>query len=249
MTQPRFDPNLLAYLQAWRQYLEQLASSATLSIGVPTLPQWPAPAAPPPVMPPAFAAPPPYPPAPATDYTQQLLATLAAWRQYLEHSMPTPAAATPPVPVGYPDPTPAREAVPPSFEGGTEVARPPSIPPAAAAPVRRAGSAYAAETESQAYGGTGIPTPRSLYGGVAAPDTGSPGTTTTWWDDGRPPPGTPLPQANPSADATGTGHGVRVPPDLETQAPMIYEGSSVAQLQAVPGDQLVQPSFDRTRSR
>jgi hypothetical protein len=55
MTMPQHDPNLLAYLQGWRQYLEQVASSAAapgvLRPAMPQLPVAPMPLAPPPLPP------------------------------------------------------------------------------------------------------------------------------------------------------------------------------------------------------
>jgi hypothetical protein len=99
MTTPTADPQqLLAYLQAWRQYLEQVTGAAS---GPPLPPAGAMPASPPPA--PMM---PPMPPAPAippmtispTDYTQQLLAYLQAWRQYLEQA--TGSAPGPPAPTG-----------------------------------------------------------------------------------------------------------------------------------------------------
>ncbi len=85
---------LLAYLQAWRQYLEQTTGTTTPAQLSPPVP-WGMSATPPalPLMPP------PMPPAaasiamtpPPADYTQQLLAYLQAWRQYLEQAMGTAA--------------------------------------------------------------------------------------------------------------------------------------------------------------
>jgi uncharacterized protein with NAD-binding domain and iron-sulfur cluster len=80
---------LLAYLQAWRQYLEQ-----TKGVMTPSQPAPPAPGGTPATPPAAPFAPPPMPAAasmpmatPSTDYTQQLLAYLQAWRHYLEQTM------------------------------------------------------------------------------------------------------------------------------------------------------------------
>lgn len=100
---------LLAYLQAWRQYLEQ-----TKGVMTPSQPAPPAPGGMPATPPAAPFAPPPMPAAasmpmatPSTDYTQQLLAYLQAWRHYLEQTMgalvpgqsyPMYTATPPPVP-------------------------------------------------------------------------------------------------------------------------------------------------------
>jgi hypothetical protein len=126
---------LLAYLQAWRQYLEQTKGAMTPSQPAPGtpggMPAWP-PAAPlvPPM--PAGAGVPPTPPTPPTDYTQQLLAYLQAWRLYIEQVMgaaapgqpyPTHSATPPPVP-------PAPAAAP----GPSYAANPPPTAPAEAEP-------------------------------------------------------------------------------------------------------------------
>jgi uncharacterized protein with NAD-binding domain and iron-sulfur cluster len=84
-----YNQQLLAYLQAWRQLLEQwMAMTAgspfpTAPFVMPTAPPPGGPFMPP--MPPMSPAVPvsPIPPAPA-DYTQQLFSYLQAWRQYLE---------------------------------------------------------------------------------------------------------------------------------------------------------------------
>jgi hypothetical protein len=253
MTAPRLDANLLAYLQAWRQYLEQLASSATMSVGAPPSAQWPVAAVPPmpvappgltmpavPPTPPALAAPPAYSPAPPMDYTQQLLATLQAWRQYLEQATPAQSALPS-------TPTAAQETVPPPVEG-PHIAAPtrPAAPPPAA-PARRTGSAYTSEIPS-ATTGHAAPPPRSLYSSATTPHPGGTGATTTWWDGGRPPADAPKPQPIPLAPPNPWGSQMKVPPELEPQAPRNPEGSAAPQLPAAPRDQLVAPSFDR-RSR
>ena len=101
MTMPQHDPNLLAYLQGWRQYLEQVASSAVapglLFAAMPQLPFAPMPLAPPPFppMPPIFGMPTPpavgaltnHPAGAPADHTQQLLTALQVWRQFLEQSL------------------------------------------------------------------------------------------------------------------------------------------------------------------
>jgi hypothetical protein len=81
-----YNQQLLAYLQTWRQLLEQW-TAMTAGLPLPTTP-FVMPTAPPaggPFMPPMPPTAPvsPMPPAPA-DYTQQLFAYLQAWRQYLE---------------------------------------------------------------------------------------------------------------------------------------------------------------------
>ncbi|TPG34576.1 FAD-dependent oxidoreductase [Mycolicibacterium hodleri] len=100
-----------AYLQAWRQLLEPLATMASgMAPGM-----TPGPSAPwaIPTMPPAAPFMPPTPPMPSvpgvpapTDYAQHLFGYLQAWRQYLEHA--TGAGQGPPPPV-VPSPTPKPE--------------------------------------------------------------------------------------------------------------------------------------------
>jgi uncharacterized protein with NAD-binding domain and iron-sulfur cluster len=94
MTTPLTDysQQLLSYLQAWQQLLEQ---SMTLMRGL-TFPTGPGamPAAP--FLPPMFSAPTTTPPTAGplpTDYTQQLLGSLQAWRQYLERATGAPVSA------------------------------------------------------------------------------------------------------------------------------------------------------------
>jgi hypothetical protein len=118
MTTPAdYTQQLLAYLQAWRRYLEQTMGTTATAPPVPAA-SWAMPATPaaplaPPMPPPAAGLPMTMPP---TDYTQQLLSYLQAWRQYLEQAMgsaapgqpypttPSPAATTPTAP---PSATPA----------------------------------------------------------------------------------------------------------------------------------------------
>jgi len=101
---------LLAYLQAWRQYLEQTVGGTTATQHPPAA-AWGMPAAPPT---PAAAG--VHTPAPPIGYTQQLLAYLHAWRQYLEYaagqSYPPPVA--PPQP-GQSYPPPVAPAPGPSY--------------------------------------------------------------------------------------------------------------------------------------
>ena len=95
---------LLAYLQAWRQHLEQTVGGTTATHHPPAA-AWGMPAAPPT---PAAAAG-VHTPTPPIGYTQQLLAYLQAWRQYLEYaagqSYPPPDASPPPG-QSYPPPVP-----------------------------------------------------------------------------------------------------------------------------------------------
>src|ERR1700739_2982540 len=116
---PDYNQPMFAYLQAWRQFLEQWAAMtpfpfATAAFMCPTVPfmppggQFMPPMAGfmppmPPFMPQTPTAPaPPLPPAPA-DYAQQLFGYLQAWRQYLEQmtgagsGSPQPAAEDRPV--------------------------------------------------------------------------------------------------------------------------------------------------------
>jgi hypothetical protein len=94
MSTPTTDYNqqLLAYLQTWRQLLDQW-TSMTAGLPFPSAPSAMPPGAPfmppmPPTVPFMPPVPPtgPVPPAPPTpaDYTQQLFSYLQAWRQYLE---------------------------------------------------------------------------------------------------------------------------------------------------------------------
>lgn len=207
---PDYTQQLLAYLQAWRQYLEQATGAAervqpfaatlpsAMTATPPAAPFMP-PVAPP--MPPVAPPAPPTPPAPtsapgaisATGYTQQLLASLQAWRQYLEHatgaapgsSEPTTTRPTPP-----PRTRPAQEHVPPDHCGsgvvplpsadsgsgdddsgdfrGADTARP------------QFGSAYSRATDPAGSGASGQATPRSLYSGPAAPTESA-----TWPETGQ----------------------------------------------------------------
>jgi hypothetical protein len=107
---PNYNQQMFAYLQAWRQFLEQWAAM-TAGLAFPITPSvWPTapaggqflpPTAPfmPPFMPPTPPAPAPPttlgPPAPA-DYTQQLFSYLQAWRQYLEQMTGPCAGSRPP---------------------------------------------------------------------------------------------------------------------------------------------------------
>ncbi len=101
MTTPLTDYNqqLLSYLQAWQQLLEQsmtLMRGLTLPTGAGAVPAMP-------FLPPMFSAPPTTPSTAGTsptDYTQQLLASLQAWRQHLEQAtgaqVPAPQQSQPP---------------------------------------------------------------------------------------------------------------------------------------------------------
>ncbi len=105
MTYP-FDQGqqLLAHLQAWRQFLEPMAA-ATPGNPYQAAP-WgiPMPPMPPPFVPPMPASPPVV-PAP-TDYVQQLFACLQAWRENLERMTGAPPApSTAPVSTVVPPPS------------------------------------------------------------------------------------------------------------------------------------------------
>jgi hypothetical protein len=87
-----YSQQILAYLEVWREILEQSTTAAAglapmLPTGIPFVPPMPPgmPGMPPgmPGMPPMPPAGPVVPPAPA-DYAQQLFRYLQAWRQYLE---------------------------------------------------------------------------------------------------------------------------------------------------------------------
>jgi hypothetical protein len=136
---------LLAHLQAWRQYLEQAVGGMTATQQPPAAP-WRMPAAPPT---PAAAG--VHTPTPPTGYTQQLLAYLQAWRQYLEHaqgqSYPPPGESySPPVgpapgpsylpPLAPPPPGPSYPPPGPSYPPPPDAPPPPgpSYPPPDAPP-------------------------------------------------------------------------------------------------------------------
>ncbi len=139
-----YNRQLLAYLQAWQQLLQQWAAMTpglpfptapcvmpTAPAGgqfmPPTMPFMP-PIAPVPFMPPTAPVP-PMPPAPA-DYTQQLFSYLQAWRQYLEQmtgaGSGSPQASTPQRPTAQP--TNAAENHPADDCGKADPARPPDVP-------------------------------------------------------------------------------------------------------------------------
>lgn len=144
-----YTQQLLAYLQAWRQLLEQWTGMAagvpfpTLPFAMPAAPFMPpagqfvpptmpfvppaVPFVPPaaPFVPPPTAAGAPTPPAPA-DYTQQLFSYLAAWRQYLEQ-MTGAAPGSPQAPTAQ---APAAQAPAEPADGGGAAShtRPPDVP-------------------------------------------------------------------------------------------------------------------------
>jgi hypothetical protein len=128
-----YNQQLLAYLQTWRQLLEQW-TAMTAGLPFPTAP-FAMPTAPPggpftpPTMPfmppmPPTASVAPTPPAPA-DYTQQLFGYLQAWRQYLEQmtgARPgSPQASTAHPANAAPNP-------PAHHSGIARPARPPDVP-------------------------------------------------------------------------------------------------------------------------
>ena len=183
-----YTQQLLAYLQAWRQYLEQ--ATGAVATGLPLAPApWGMPPTSPnpplvPPMPPAALTPPmTFSP---TDYTQQLLAYLQAWRQYLEQSMS--AVPSPPEPTPPPQTRPAEEYVPPVDDYVNELSdesRPQRGPDTARltdepaprgtslytsepARERRFGSAYPRASGPVASGASVQSAPRSLYSGHAA---------------------------------------------------------------------------------
>ncbi|WP_163690662.1 FAD-dependent oxidoreductase [Mycolicibacterium gadium] len=111
-----YQQQMLAYLQTWRHLLDQWTAMATAlpstfaQYGMPVVPPLTAP--PPLVGPPSPLGPPPAAPASSAppDYTQQLFASLQAWRQYLEQV----TAGQPGVPPSPPPPTAG-----PAAQGGT----------------------------------------------------------------------------------------------------------------------------------
>ncbi|MDH6198750.1 uncharacterized protein with NAD-binding domain and iron-sulfur cluster [Mycobacterium frederiksbergense] len=158
MTTPPVDPSqqLFAYLQAWRQYLEQALG------GVAPGSLFPAVLSPVPSMQPGPAVPAmqplpamPMPQAPLLtglpfDYTQQLLGYVQAWRQYLEHTLSTPPSPpAPPAPpeTTSPQPPPPQQIVPPEHPFGSAFLRVtgPVDPRTPTAPTPR--SLYSSHTE------------------------------------------------------------------------------------------------------
>ena len=184
MSQPMMppDPNvqLLSYLQAWRQYLQQATGGSLLSpIGTPI-------------------------PASPTDYTQQLLTYLQAWRHYLEQTVGE-ATGRPSEGDGQPvAPPPYRgeEIVAPADDYGIQTtaggrprrepqpAWPDPEPEKPAPPTRHpVGSAYLRFTEAENSGRPAPPAPRSLYSSAAEPGTprsSYPGFTEPGWLDPEP---------------------------------------------------------------
>jgi hypothetical protein len=128
-----YNQQMLAYLQGWRQLLDQWTAMAAASsfMNAPFAMQS-APAGMP-FMPPAAPFTPPMPasaqvpPAPA-DYTQQLFTYLQAWRQYLEQmtSASPGSAQVPPEPQTPAQPADASGDGPPN--GGDGKGRPPGPP-------------------------------------------------------------------------------------------------------------------------
>jgi hypothetical protein len=186
MTTPQPDPSqLLAHLQSWRQYLEQAAASPPAY----AMPQWGAPVMPYPM--PTPAAPPP----PVLDYTQQLLATLQAWRQYLEQSASSSVPAPPQV--QYTEPTAqsaAREPVQPTDDTASKTERPHVASVDASKsfrtqPARRPGTAYfAAESPVEVTASYSVDSQsgaRSLYGAAGIANGPESGVVTPWWESGQ----------------------------------------------------------------
>ncbi|WP_369829105.1 hypothetical protein [Mycobacterium sp. 852002-50816_SCH5313054-b] len=135
-----YSQQMLAYLQGWRQLLEQWTAIAAASsfMNAPYAMPSAMPSAPPgmPFMPPSAPFMPPMPPtaqvAPAppapADYTQQLFAYLQAWRQYLEQTTgATPGSAQAP-PEQQPTAQPADTSAGGPPTGGDGKSRPPRPP-------------------------------------------------------------------------------------------------------------------------
>jgi hypothetical protein len=212
MTIPtEYTQQLLAYLQTWRQYLEQATGSVAPVQSFPPAP-WPGVAAPPaiPFVPPMApgAATPPMAIAP-TDYTQQLLTYLQAWRQYLEQATrmapgppePTTAPPTPPPAMrpaqervspaddygsGITDesqtdlgPDTARSADEPAPNGASLYDRGRSSSPSTPAAERRTRSAYPRAADPAFSGTLPHAEPRSLYSSSSGR-----AAPATWWESG-----------------------------------------------------------------
>jgi hypothetical protein len=178
---------LLSYLQAWRQYLEQTVRGAASGASFPTS-LWPTGPLPPP--PPATSPGPPTAPAAAPG---------ASWP-----TAPWPAT---PVPPGAPVPTPS------SFGPGPAPAVAAPFPPGAAAPGRPAASDLprAPETSSAGAWQGDPPDPTSLFGPelttpASAPVTDSPPASAYPWAGNETGPGIPTSAAGPtSLYPTSTG--------------------------------------------
>jgi uncharacterized protein with NAD-binding domain and iron-sulfur cluster len=181
MPQPMMPPDpslqLLTYLQAWRQYLQQATAGSLLS----------------PTGSPIVASP--------TDYTQQLLTYLQAWRHYLEQTVGEATGRpsegdSPPV---APPPYRGEEVVAPADDYGIQTtagssprrdrqpAWPEPAPEKPAPPTKYpVGSAYRRFTDAENSGRPAPPAPRSLYARASEPDTprsSYPGITEPSWLD------------------------------------------------------------------
>jgi hypothetical protein len=162
MPSPDYSQQILAYLEVWREILEQSTAAAarltpTLPTGIPFMPSMPTsvPSMPPmPPVPPAGSA---AQPAPA-DYAQQLFRYLQAWRQYLEQTGAIPASAQPPSAhqgEQYPPTTPTPPGKPPLIDKPPVYGDESADPSAAAGPVSNSNLSLPPNNE----GGTA-----SLYG-------------------------------------------------------------------------------------
>ena len=260
MSSPHFDPSLLSYLQAWRQHLERMASSATAGWDIPSVPQWPI-AAPPtfPPLPgfPAMTGPQP----PSADYIQRLLATLQAWRQYLENApaaVPTPPSVPAAATVSVDATSPVRSPTRPAPGVGDEIVQAKSTTGLVshtatqaeariATPVHRVGSAFAPEASPEtdySLGTYGWTAPRSLYN--SASTVAPSGPTTTWWEGSQPgrssattssdTPTSQAPQDNSGTNQNQTNGQANVvgvaakPPVLRPVGPKIPGGNQTVQL-------------------
>jgi len=207
MTTPTdYTQQLLAYLQAWRQYLEQATGAAAPGLPGPPAP-WAMLATPPaapfaPPLPPAAATPPMA--ISPTDYTQQLLTYLQAWRQYLEQAigsapgppapttarpMPPPAMRPAPEPVPPDDPDASRGDVPPGTarptnepapEGASLYGTGRSASLSESAPECSPGSAYRRAPSAAVSEASVQASPSSLYSGLSARTAPA-----TWWEAGQ----------------------------------------------------------------
>ena len=174
MTTPSdaYTSQLLTYLQAWRQYLEQVVQGAA-GTSPPANP-WPPPAPP---VPSSVVPPMPSPPGPSASPLAAPVGLVSPWPLTPTAAAPTEASGSPPWPAGRPEEPPAGTE-PDSVAAGSsslypaEVTGPPSVPIGSAVP----GSAfrqYGTPPTSDAFTASA---PSSLYQVPASPSSAPPAT-------------------------------------------------------------------------